>query len=75
MRDAGTTVFLTTQYLEEAEVLADRVAVLEAGQIVATGTVAGLMRTTATSTLEDAFLRLTGEEAELQPVLSKGALR
>ena len=75
MRDAGTTVFLTTQYLEEAEVLADRVAVLEAGQIVATGTVAGLMRTTATSTLEDAFLRLTGEEAELQPALSKGALR
>jgi ABC-2 type transport system ATP-binding protein len=73
MRDAGTTVFLTTQYLEEAEVLADRVAVLEAGQIVATDTVEGLMRTTGTSTLEEAFLHLTGERAELQPVLSKGA--
>jgi ABC-2 type transport system ATP-binding protein len=73
MRDAGTTVFLTTQYLEEAEVLADRVAVLEAGQIVATDTVEGLMRTTGASTLEEAFLHLTGERAELQPVLSKGA--
>ena len=34
----GTTVFLTTQYLEEADQLADRIAVLEAGRIVAEGT-------------------------------------
>ncbi|MGF6824070.1 ABC-2 type transport system ATP-binding protein [Microbacterium sp. ZKA21] len=38
MADAGTTVFLTTQYLEEADQLADRIAVLNDGRIVALGT-------------------------------------
>ena len=39
---AGTTVFLTTQYLEEADQLADRIAVLHEGRIVRTGTAAAL---------------------------------
>ena len=39
---AGTTIFLTTQYLEEADQLADRIAVLEHGRIVAEGTPAEL---------------------------------
>jgi ABC-2 type transport system ATP-binding protein len=39
---AGTTVFLTTQYLEEADQLADRIAVLDGGRVVATGTPAEL---------------------------------
>ncbi len=38
LRDAGTTILLTTHYLEEAQELADRVAVLADGQIVAQGT-------------------------------------
>jgi ABC-2 type transport system ATP-binding protein len=38
LADNGTTVFLTTQYLEEADQLADRVLVLDAGRIVAEGT-------------------------------------
>ena len=42
LAEAGTTVFLTTQYLEEADQLADRVAVLEGGRIVALGTPAEL---------------------------------
>ena len=37
LRDLGATVFLTTHYLEEAEALADRVAILRAGEVVATG--------------------------------------
>jgi ABC-2 type transport system ATP-binding protein len=37
-RDAGVTVFLTTQYLEEADVLADRVGIIDHGRIVAEGT-------------------------------------
>ena len=35
LADAGTTVFLTTQYLEEADQLADRIAVLDGGRVVA----------------------------------------
>jgi len=42
LADAGTTVFLTTQYLEEADRLADRVAVLHEGRIVANDTPAAL---------------------------------
>jgi len=42
LRDLGKTIFLTTHYMEEAERLADRIAVLTAGRIVAEGTVATL---------------------------------
>jgi ABC-2 type transport system ATP-binding protein len=38
INDAGTTVFLTTQYLEEADRLCDRLAIIDAGEIVAEGT-------------------------------------
>jgi ABC-2 type transport system ATP-binding protein len=42
--DLGTTIFLTTQYLEEADVLADRVGILNHGRLVAEGTPAELKR-------------------------------
>jgi len=42
LRDLGKTIFLTTHYMEEAEYLADRIAVLAAGRIVAEGTAATL---------------------------------
>jgi len=42
LADKGTTIFLTTQYLEEAEQLADRIAVINGGKIVADGTAAEL---------------------------------
>ncbi len=42
LKDNGTTVFLTTQYLEEADQLADRVGIISAGKIVAEGTPAAL---------------------------------
>ncbi len=38
LKESGTTIFLTTQYLEEAEQLADRIAVISGGSVVATGT-------------------------------------
>jgi len=41
-REAGVTVFLTTQYLEEADILADRVGIIDRGKIVAEGTPADL---------------------------------
>ena len=47
LRDGGTTVFLTTHYLEEADVLADRLAIIDHGRIVAEGTSDELKRQVA----------------------------
>lgn len=44
LADSGTTVFLTTQYLEEAEHLADRIAILHEGKIIANGTLEELKK-------------------------------
>ena len=44
VRDAGTTVVLTTHYMEEAEVLCDRIAIMDAGRVIACDTPAGLIR-------------------------------
>lgn len=55
----GTTVLLTTQYLEEADLLADRVAVLDGGRVVAEGTPAELKSAHDAGSLDDVFLRLT----------------
>ncbi len=55
-----TTVFFTTHYMEEAERVAQRIAVIDHGKIVASGTSAALKEQTQTTSLEDAFLKLTG---------------
>jgi len=54
------TVFLTTHYMEEAERVAHRIAIIDHGRIVAQGTADELKKQTATETLEQAFLALTG---------------
>jgi ABC-2 type transport system ATP-binding protein len=51
-KEEGVTVFLTTQYLEEADVLADRVAIIDHGRIVAEGTPEKLKADIACSTVE-----------------------
>ena len=56
----GVTVFLTTHYMDEAERVADRIAVIDHGKIVATGSSAELKQQTGTDSLEAAFLKLTG---------------
>ena len=67
----GTTVLLTTQYLEEAEHLADRIAILHEGRIIANGTLAELKQLLPPAkveyvekqpTLEDIFLAITGND-------------
>ena len=52
LADAGVTVFLTTQYLEEADLLADRIAVLDGGRVVADGTPAQLKSRVAEQRLD-----------------------
>jgi ABC-2 type transport system ATP-binding protein len=54
------TVFLTTHYMEEAERVAGRIAIIDHGRIVAQGTPGELKTLTSADTLEQAFLALTG---------------
>jgi ABC-2 type transport system ATP-binding protein len=62
VRESGVTVLLVTHFMDEAERLCDRVAVFDAGRVVATGTPAELLGTTGKSTLDDAFVTLTGRD-------------
>jgi len=59
----GVTIFLTTQYLEEADRLADTVGLLDGGRLVAEGTPAELKAQAGGETLDDVFLALTGHAA------------
>src|SRR5438270_10635382 len=56
----GVTVFLTTHYMDEAERVAHRIAVIDRGRIVAQGTPTELKQQTSADSLEQAFLSLTG---------------
>ena len=56
----GTTIFFTTHYMEEADRIADKIAIIDHGKIIASGTSSELKEKTKTSSLEDAFLSLTG---------------
>ncbi len=63
LADGGMTVFLTTHYMEEADRLSDRVAIIDQGHIVAMDTPEHLKTEHSDSdeaTLEDVFVRLTG---------------
>ena len=72
LAEDGTTILLTTQYLDEAEQLADRIAILHEGTIIQNGTLAELKQLLPTAkveyvekqpTLEDVFLALVGRTA------------
>jgi ABC-type multidrug transport system ATPase subunit len=61
LKAAGTTMLLTTQYLEEADKFADFLHLLDHGKVIATGTPAQLKASAgADATLDEAFLALTG---------------
>ena len=54
------TIILTTHYIEEAEALCDKVAIMDFGQIVALGTPQELIKEHNAKNLEDVFMKLTG---------------
>ncbi len=56
----GMTVFFTTHYMEEAEKIAERIAIIDHGKIIAIGTTKDLENQTKTNSLEEAFIALTG---------------
>lgn len=68
---AGHTIVLTTHYLEEAEALCGRIAMLKAGRVVALDTTQALMTQAGGVDLEDAFVRIMHNENN---ILSKVAL-
>lgn len=55
------TVFFTTHYMEEAAKVAQRIAIIDHGKIVATGSVGELEKQTGTDSLEEAFIAITGK--------------
>jgi len=64
LRDRGTTIVLTTHYLEEADELADRVAVIDRGRIVEVDDKSALLARYGTTSLEDVFVRLVSGDRE-----------
>lgn len=69
------TVFFTTHYMEEAEKIADRIAVIDHGKIVTSGTLEDIKKQTKTSTLEEAFLALTGSAVRQEEVTGVDRMR
>jgi ABC-2 type transport system ATP-binding protein len=73
LSDHGTTVLLTTQYLDEAEHLADRIAILHQGRIIVNGTLTELRQLLPPAkveyvekqpTLEDVFFAIVGDDGK-----------
>jgi len=73
VRDRGISVILTTHYMDEAEVLCDRIAIMDAGEIIALDTPKKLIKDllgrgftkkqhVEQANLEDVFIDLTGKE-------------
>ena len=64
----GMTIFLTTHFMEEAEALCKRIAIMDKGKIVAEGSSMSLAKKYKVKSLEDVFLKVTGhsfQEAEI----------
>lgn len=72
LRDEGRTVFLSTHYMEEAEVLCDRVAIMDRGRIIAIDSPAGLIRQLASESQIEFSLTLEGAHWEQELMLLPG---
>ena len=73
--EENVTVFLTTHYMEEADRVAQRIAIIDHGRIVAQGTSAELKQQTGAETLEQAFLSLTGSSIREESADASASLR
>ena len=69
------TVFMTTHYMEEAERVAQRIAIIDHGKIVAQGSAKELKEQTGAETLEGAFLKLTGNTIRAEEATSVDQMR
>lgn len=71
----GMTVFFTTHYLNEAEKVAHRIAIIDRGNIIASGTTAELKKQTRKKSLEEAYLALTGHDIRFEEVSGLDRMR
>lgn len=71
----GITIFFTTHYMEEAEKIAARVAIIDKGKIIAQGTPKELKKKTNKNSLEDAFLSLTGRDMRDEDASNADSMR
>ena len=62
LKEQGKAIILTTHYMEEAQELCDRVAIIDEGKLIALGSPADLMETHQAKNLEEVFLKLTGKK-------------
>jgi ABC-2 type transport system ATP-binding protein len=62
LRSQGKAIILTTHYMEEAQELCDRVAIIDEGKLVELGSPAELMEKHQAKNLEEVFLKLTGKK-------------
>lgn len=74
-KEEGITVFVTTHYMEEADRVANHVAIIDHGKIVAQGSSADLKKKTNSGTLEEAFLSLTGSSIREEEASSVAGMR
>jgi len=70
-----TTIFFTTHYLEEAEKMADYIAIIDHGEIVGSGTANELKQITKTNSLEEAYLKITGKDIREEIISSLEKMR
>lgn len=73
LNKSGMTIFLTTHFMDEAEELCDRIAIMDHGQIVTEGTVAELTQKHGAKTLEDVFLKTTKSKLGDEEINTKAA--
>jgi len=74
-KNLGTTIFFTTHYMDEADRNAQRIAIIDAGKIVAMGSPAEVKSSQGAETLEDAFLAITGHSIREEDASSTDRMR
>jgi ABC-2 type transport system ATP-binding protein len=72
-KDYGMTILFSTHYLEEADRFAERVVIIDHGQVIADGTPARLKQDGASASLDDVFLALTGRSLRPADILGSTA--
>ena len=66
LKDSGLTIFLTSHFMDEVETLCDEICILQKGRVVFYGTVEQAKEKSGCDNFEDAYLKLSGEEVDVE---------